>query len=480
LAGALHDWSIVHAGSGVYWSHGFATGIASTQAYPLRGKRVLVYGAAGSIGTAAVQLLAHHFEAEVTRFVGSRRAMLGIGRYRKEDLVLVKELVDAGTYRPVIDRNRFLVTRGPKHRHIEEMSEPERVDVVVIGGGQAGLAIGYHLARRGLRFVILEAHARVGDSWRTRWDSLRVFTPARWDALPGLPFPAPPRSFPSKDQMADYFELYAATFELPVVTGVKVDRLQPAGDDGYLVAAADASWLAPQVVVATGAYSEPRIPDFASALDAGILQLHSSEYRNPGQLRAGGVLVVGASNSGAEVALDVAREHPVWLSGRDPGNLPIDINSRLYQVFGRVMSFLGSRVLTVRTPIGRKVRPIMRSRGGPLVRVKRAHLREAGVKRVVARTVGVRDGLPLLDDGQVLDVANIIWCTGFAHGADWIEVPIARENGWPRESRGGVPSAPGLYFIGLPFLYSVNSSLVVGVGHDAAYLADRIALRAAA
>src|SRR5262245_41739112 len=137
------------------------------------------------------------------------------------------------------------------------MTEPERLDVIVIGGGQAGLVTGYYLARRGLRFVILDAHARIGDGWRTRWDSLRLFTPAKYDALPGLPFPAPPRSFPTKDQMADYLEHYAATFDLPVVTSVKVERVHRDCADGYVVTSAETQWLAPQVVVATGAHVEP-------------------------------------------------------------------------------------------------------------------------------------------------------------------------------------------------------------------------------
>src|SRR4029453_1551074 len=201
----------------------------------------------------------------------------------------------------------------------EHMS-PERLDVVVIGAGQAGLAVGHYLARRGLRFIILEEHTRVGDSWRNRWDSLRLFTPARYDGLPGLPFPAPPHTFPTKDQMADYLELYADTFELPVRTGVRVDSLRRAEhDDGYVVIAGDARWLAAQVVVAAGAYHEPRVPDFARELNPEIMQLHSIQYRNPAQLRAGSVLVVGACNSGAEIASDVAPQHRTWLSGRDTG-----------------------------------------------------------------------------------------------------------------------------------------------------------------
>ena len=207
----------------------------------------------------------------------------------------------------------------------------ERVQVVVIGGGQAGLSVGYCLAQRGLSFVILEANARVGDSWRKRWDSLRLFTPAKYDGLIGLPFPAPPFSFPTKDQMADYLEAYAKHFDLPVRTGVKVDRLWRDGAR-YIVDAGDRRFEADHVVVAMATYQAARVPEFAQALDPGIVQLHSSEYKNPGQLRPGDVLIVGAGNSGADIAIDVARSHRTWLSGRHPGNVPFRIESRIARV----------------------------------------------------------------------------------------------------------------------------------------------------
>jgi len=360
-----------------------------------------------------------------------------------------------------------------------ESSAPERLDVVVIGGGQAGLAMGYHLARRGLRFVILEANEVVGASWRLRWDSLRLFTPAAVDGLPGMRFPAGRFTYPTKDQMADYLEQYAATSQLPVRTSVTVDALRHDEDgQGYVVTAGLRRWLAQQVVLATGSYAEPKVPAFAGELDPGILQLHSSEYRNPAQLRPGGVLVVGASNSGAEIACDVARDHPTWLSGRDPGHIPIDNDGLAIRLFGPLFWVLQTYVLTIRTPFGRKARPIIRGRGGPLIRAKPAQLAAAGVERLLARTVGVRDGRPLLEDGQVLDVANVIWATGFQHALPWIDLPIERDGDWPREVRGVIPSAPGLYVVGLPFQYAGSSSLVGGVGRDAAYLAGVIAARA--
>ena len=182
-------------------------------------------------------------------------------------------------------------------------SVPEQVEVVVIGAGQAGLSVGYFLARHSVPFVILDANARVGDSWRSRWDSLRLFTAARYDGLVGMPFPAPALSFPTKDDMADYLEAYAKRFALPVRSNVRVDRLFREGDR-YVVVAGDRRFEAAHVVVAMATYQRPRVPEFARQLDPGIVQLHSSEYKNPSQLKPGGVLIAGAGNSGAEIALD--------------------------------------------------------------------------------------------------------------------------------------------------------------------------------
>jgi putative flavoprotein involved in K+ transport len=291
--------------------------------------------------------------------------------------------------------------------------EPERIETVVIGGGQAGLSLGHHLARRGRPFVILDANRRVGDAWRKRWDSLRLFTPARYDALAGLPFPAPAHSFPTKDQVADYLEAYATRFQLPVLSGVRVDRLWR-DDGGFVVAAGDRSWAADNVVVAMSTFQVPRVPAFAIDLGPEILQLHSAGYRNPSQLRDGGVLVVGAGNSGAEIALEVARGHPTWLAGKESGHVPFRIEGAAARLVFLPLMFrvVGHRVLTVETPIGRRLRPTLLAHGAPLVRVKPRDLTAAGIQRV-SRVVGVRGGHPLLADQRTLEVANIIWCTGF-------------------------------------------------------------------
>lgn len=354
----------------------------------------------------------------------------------------------------------------------------ERVQVVVIGGGQAGLSVGYWLARHGLSFVILEGNARVGDSWRRRWDSLRLFTPAKYDGLVGLPFPAPAFSFPTKDEMADYLEAYARHFNLPVQTGVRVDRLWRSGTR-YFVDAGDQRWEADHVVVAMATYQVPRVPEFARALDPGILQLHSSDYKNAGQLRQGDVLIIGAGNSGADIAMDVARSRRVWLSGRHPGHIPFPIDSRLARLLLPVLfRFVFHRVLTVATPIGRRARPAVITKGGPLIRVKPADLAAAGVERT-ARVTGVRDGKPLLADGRALEIANVIWCTGFQPGLSWVDLPrpVYGTDGEPVHNRGIVPDEPGFYFVGLHFLYAFSSTMIHGVARDAERIVDTIVMR---
>ncbi len=351
----------------------------------------------------------------------------------------------------------------------------ERVETVVIGGGQAGLAAGYHLKRRGLPFVILDAHERVGDSWRKRWDSLRLFTPARYDALPGKRFPAAGWSYPSKDEVAAFLEAYARAFDLPVRTGVRVERLR-AAQGRFEVLHGGGRWLADHVVVAAGAYHVPKVPPFAGELDEGIVQLHSKAYRNPSQLQRGDVLVVGAGNSGAEIAVELARTHRVALSGRDTGQEPAAAGTPGHRLVAPIFWFAATRVLTVGTPIGRKVRDVFLDppRGVPLGRVRRADFAAAGIRRV-PRVAGVQGGRPVLTDGTVLNVANVVWCTGYHLRHDWIELPVRYRAGLPIARRGVVVYCPGLYFLGLPFLHSLSSVLLGGVGRDAAYVVAHLA-----
>jgi putative flavoprotein involved in K+ transport len=357
--------------------------------------------------------------------------------------------------------------------------ETERQETIVIGGGQAGLAVGYYLARAGRSFLVLDENPRIGDVWRNRWDSLRVFTPARYDGLPGMRFPAPPGTYPTKDEIADYLEAYARRFQLPVRTETRVERVEREGE-AFVVTSASDRWTVDNVVVATGAYHTARIPAFADELGDDIVQLHSSEYRNPGQLQPGSVLVVGAGNSGAEIAMDLSGHHTIWLSGPDVGEEPTRAGSLPDRLLVPLIWFAASRVLAVTNPLGRKVRDhfLDPPRGVPLGRIRSKEIIAAGIERV-PRTVGVENGSPVVDGGRVLDVRNVIWCTGFRADFDWIDLPIFGQYGMPRHERGEVRTQPGLYFMGLLFQYTLSSALIGGVGRDARYIAERITARTA-
>lgn len=352
----------------------------------------------------------------------------------------------------------------------------DRFETVIIGGGQAGLATGYHLTQRDLPFVILDANERIGDAWRTRWDSLHLFTPALADGLPGWPFPAPAWSFPSKDEMADYLEAYATKFELPVRNGVGVAGVSRAGER-YVVTTGDGTIEADQVVVATGANRIPKVPSFASELGSGITQLHSSEYLRPSQLRDGAVLVVGVGNSGAEIALELSGTRPTFLAGKEAGQAPVRHGDYLPgRTFFRFARFVGTHVLTKGTAIGRKIGPKIAGEATPLIRVRTKDLDAAEIERV-PRVAGVRDGLPSLDDGRVLEVANVVWCTGYRQDYSWIDLPIFDDMGAPMDERGVVTSEPGVCFMGQIFQYGVTSDVLPGIDRDAAYVADHIATR---
>ncbi len=352
----------------------------------------------------------------------------------------------------------------------------ERMDTVVIGAGQAGLAAGYYLAQQRRDFVILDSHDRAGDSWRKRWDSLRLFTPTSFNRLPGMPFPKSTDRFPTKDEMADYLESYAARFQFPMLFGTSVNELARDGDR-YRIAGDTLLLKADHVIVATGAYPIQRVPAFARQLYSGIAQLHSVAYRNPDQLRDGAVLVVGAGNSGVEIALDLASRYPVSLAGRDTGFIPAHYESIGYQL-GTILFRALTKRLTVDTPPGRwLVRRAKEFGGGhPVIGVTSEDLRQAGIERV-PRVAGVSRGRPVLEDGRVLDVATVIWATGFVRDYHWIKLPVFDRNGDPIHHRGVVYTEPGLYLVGLPFQTSLLSGLVAGAGDDAKYVVGQIARR---
>jgi putative flavoprotein involved in K+ transport len=351
------------------------------------------------------------------------------------------------------------------------------MNTIIIGAGQAGLATGYHLQRLGEPFTILDGNARVGDQWRSHWDSLKLYSPAKYDGLPGLPFPGEPWHYPGKDEVADYLASYAERFDLPIRHDTRVDKLERL-DDQWIVTVGREQLTADNIVVATGTFGRtPYLPDFAVDLDPAIRQLHSSEYQRPEQLKDGPVLVVGGSHSGTDIAYEVAQTHETILCGRDPGQVPFTPGRPSQAFFWPLMLFAWRHVLTRRTPMGKKEMGHIRHHGGPMIRVKRADLLERGVERAPARVTGTQDGLPMLADARVLDVTNVVWATGFRQVFDWIKMPLVGADGWPREYRGVAENAPGLFFCGLSFQYAFSSMVLPGVGRDAAYVARRIAAR---
>lgn len=356
----------------------------------------------------------------------------------------------------------------------EPAATPERHNVVVIGAGQAGLSVGYHLQRKGIDFVILDGAKRIGDVWRNRWDSLRLFTPAKFDGLDGYPFPADRDSFPTKDEMGDYLNSYATHFDLPVRLNAHVERLSTS-DGRYCVKSADAIYEAEQVVVAAASYQKPRIPNFARQLDESVFQIHSRDYRNPDQLPDGPVLLVGAGNSGAEIAMDLARTHQVILAGREVGHVPFDISGFMGRKFlvWLVIRGMFHFVLTMRTPMGRKFEKKMHGHGMPLIRTRPGQMKAAGVRRV-GRIAGIRSGGAIAEDGAEVAFKSVIWCTGFQPGFDWIDLPVLDDKGLPRHRFGKSTDIEGLYFAGLPFQYAVSSTMVAGVGRDARRVANWI------
>lgn len=358
-------------------------------------------------------------------------------------------------------------------------------DTIVIGAGQAGLAAGHHLAKRGKPFLILDSADRVGGTWANRWDSLRLFTPASHDSLPGLELGGG-YTFPTRNELLDYLERYVEEFQLPVRLGVRVDGLFREGDRFRVTAGAEV-FDADNVILATGVHRSPRVPSFASELGDDIRQLHSAEYRNPAQLQPGTVLIVGAGNSGAEIGVEVARTHPVLLAGRNVGQLPIDTRNWQGKLMFPLIWWTWEHVLTEKTKPGRKVQAgMLQGHGDPLIRLKERDLVEAGITRT-ARIAGVCEGRPQTEDGDVLDVANVIWASGFKADFAWIELPGLDSSGHLDSERGAVKGQPGLYVLGQDFQYMFNSHTVGGVGKDAAYVvqhldrqgADRAAARSA-
>jgi putative flavoprotein involved in K+ transport len=339
---------------------------------------------------------------------------------------------------------------------------------VIIGAGQAGLATGYYLKKLNKEFLIFDENSRIGDIWRKRWDSLKLFTPAQYDGLPGMPFPAQRDSFPDKEAMADYLESYSVKFSLPVKLNTRVNQVVKK-DGHYEISTSDGSFDTERVVFATGTNPKPYIPSFSSELSPDIFQIHSSEYHNPTLLPEGDILVVGAATSGIEIAVEVAPTHRTYISGTPPFRIPDNV----FMYGGRFAWWFLNNIVTLKTPIGRKARQKVFKGGSPLIRVSPDDLVKSGVYRL-PRLIRADNGFPYFEDNSVIRVSTVIWATGFKPDFSWIEVGQPFNSVWPDTKRGVLKSCDGIYFVGMPFQYGLTSGLIGGVGRDAAFIARTI------
>lgn len=348
-------------------------------------------------------------------------------------------------------------------------------DLAIVGAGAAGLYCAHFAGPRTTALEVFEEHPRVGDSWRERYRSLRLFTPRPWASLPGLRIGIGRFQYPTGAQFADYLERYAAAFAVPVRTATRVDRMSLEGDGRFhLELSTGDDVIAERVIVTTGAHRRPLTPSFARSLDPAIRQLHSLDYRGPEDLAPGPVLVVGAANSGTDIALEAAASgHETVLAGRHPGQVPAHIDNPI----GNLMAGIFIRRLrntTIDTERGRRVREQQAGHGVNLVRNHLSDLARAGV-RIVGRVEGETDGRPTLADGSTVDAATVVWCTGSVPQHDWIDIPEAfGTDGIVRQERGLVDAVPGLGFVGLPFQYSVASPTLMGMGRDAEFVVERL------
>jgi putative flavoprotein involved in K+ transport len=356
-------------------------------------------------------------------------------------------------------RSATMGTGGPGDRAL---------DVLVVGGSQAGLAMAWHLARQGLRYAVLEAGPEIGHAWRSRWDSLTLFTPTQYDALPGRPFPAPADTYPTKDPVAGYLQAYASALEVPVRLNARVTSLSRT-EEGFEARTADQVFRVGQVVVTTGPFQTPFVPPAAQGLDESVTQLHSAGYRNPQALPEGPVLVVGGGNSGFQIAEEIAA------AGR---RVDLSIATKLPVLPQRLagkdlfwwLTHLGLMRVTTESRLGRR----MSSREF-VIGSSRRRLQAKGV-RFRPRLTGTGARTAHFADGSTLDTGVVIWATGYRPDHSWIQIPGVARDGQIAHQRG-VTGVPGLYFLGLSWQHTRGSALLGFVGDDAAYLAGCVAAR---
>ena len=342
---------------------------------------------------------------------------------------------------------------------------PEEFDVVVVGAGQAGLALGYYLKQRGARFLILERATELGESWRKRWDSLTLFTPAEYDGLPGLPFPRNPDSYPGKDEVAGYLERYAQQFELPIRLNTPAVALERR-EGRYRIETGTEEIEAEQVVIATGPFQRPHLPPFSRALDSAVTQLHSSGYRNPDSLPEGEVLVVGGGNSGWQIAEELATSRTTVLSSRPLPRVPRRLLGKSLFWW---LQLAGLTKVAAHTSLGKR----MSSNDDVVIGDRPDSLLRSGRLRLAPRAVSAAGEQIDFEDGSSIEVRNVVWATGYRSDYSWVGLPIFDEEGRPIHHRG-VTEAPGLYFLGLRWQHTTGSALLGWVAHDARFIAAEI------
>ncbi len=342
------------------------------------------------------------------------------------------------------------------------------LDVLVIGAGQAGLALGRQLQQRGLRFRLVDRHARVGDSWRQRFDSLTLFTPRSYSALPDMPMPGDPDGYPPKDEMAGYLEAYAARFNLPVALGTGIASLEQRGDVFHAVTDRGDELTARTVVIATGAFQEPVVPDIADQFSTDVVQVTAATYRNPDDVPAGTVLVVGDGATGRQIALELSESHEVVLATGRPRRVSRD------RIIGRSVFWWMDRLGILRvSPDSRIGSRLKAADPFPGTHLALDRLRERGVMvsgrldRAEGRTVGFASG-------ERFEIDAAIWATGYRDRTDWVRIPAAIDASGAFAHHRGVSPVPGLFYIGRSWQTSRGSALVTGVGRDAAEIAGRI------
>ena len=345
------------------------------------------------------------------------------------------------------------------------MEAIDHAEVVVVGGGQAGLALGYHLAQRGKDFTILDAASEPAAAWRERWDSLKLFTSARYNGLPGMDFPGDPDRYPTRDEVADYLTEYARRFDLPVVLNSRVKAVRRQGDR-YVGELEDRTYEAQQVVIATGPFQTPLVPQLAQDLGHGVVQMHSTAYRSPESVPAGRVLVVGGGNTGFQIAQELSASREVHLS---IGSRQMPLPQR---ILGRDLFWFLEKTGLIRKTVDSRMGRRMSERETLIGSTPRGIRRQHGVE-LHGRALSAQGSTVRFDDGTQVDVAGVVWATGFRVDHSWIDVPVFDAGGRLIHQRG-VTQAPGLYFLGMQWQHTRGSALLGWVKDDAEYLAERI------